>query len=47
METDGLGWCVAQCDAGLTASGCDADQVCESRTRTSDPTVARDVCLPY
>lgn len=45
-EEDGLGWCLAQCDAGLTASGCDADQVCESRTRASDSTVARDVCLP-
>jgi len=45
-DADGLGWCVAQCDAGLTASGCDADQVCESRTRSSDSTVARDVCLP-
>lgn len=45
-DDDGLGWCVAQCDLRLTASGCDADQVCESRTRSSDASVARDVCLP-
>lgn len=45
-DDDGLGWCVAQCDGDLTASGCDAGQLCEQRTRHSDPAVARDVCLP-
>ncbi len=44
-ELDGLGWCVAQCDADLAISGCDAGQTCESRTRYNDPAVARDVCL--
>ena len=45
MPDDGLGWCVAQCDTDLAASGCDAGQTCAQATRHSDPTVARDVCL--
>jgi len=44
-DEDGLGWCVAQCDSRLSESGCDAGQTCESRTRHSDSTVARDVCM--
>ena len=44
-DDDGRGWCVAQCDTDLTASGCDAGQTCEQRVRHSDPGVARDVCL--
>ncbi len=44
-DVDGAGWCVAQCNASLTSSGCDAGQTCESRPRHGDPTVARDVCL--
>jgi hypothetical protein len=44
-DSDGLGWCVAQCDEDLSTSGCDAGQVCESRARHGDPGVTREVCL--
>ena len=45
---DGAGHCVARCDEAVsdTGTGCGDGQACVPRTRHSDASVSREVCLP-